>query len=233
MDLFAIPKEWLVASAKFLRGQFLVGIQILRNPLDIISALDLNVIDTLFPALKFVLFVYILTIPLNLIKFYLIYKISLYSPINLLLDFIATMVTFIAFILLWHLLARLVKGRGEFLKSFITGSYMTLFLLSTYLPDVAVFANATARLVISGPEQPQKNSLLINDVIFYYVIILVLLIIIISVIRKIAPVVVYIHSVGKLRAIFVSTFSLLGYAYVSIAWMRWMIIELMKQKGGL
>jgi hypothetical protein len=122
----------------FYKEQFLVWCKIVSGPLVVISEIDLNDINSIFPALKLYVFVYTGMFFFGIPKLYAAYHFNILNLAVILLDFPVTFLSIMVFIVSLHYSARILRGRGGFVKSLISGLYLTSFLLFLYFPDFLV-----------------------------------------------------------------------------------------------
>jgi hypothetical protein len=217
MDILSIPKESLVAVANFYKEQFLVWWKIVKDPLVVISQFDLNDINSIFPALKLYVFVYTGMFFFGTPKLYAAYSLNILNPAIILVDFLVTSLSVIVFIVSLHYSARILRGRGEFVKSLISGLYLTSFLLLLYFPDFFIFAKPEWKSLGCGkPPVQDWAALKAPDIILFFVTTAILIVII----KKTLPVLKYVHSIGRLRAVVSSISGLAFYMYLSCAILR-------------
>jgi hypothetical protein len=217
MDILSVPKEYLVAVVNFYKEQFLIWWKIVKDPLVVISEINLNDINSIFPALKFYVFVYTGMVFFGIPKLYAAYGLNILNPVIILVDFAVTSLSVVAFIVSLHYSARILRGRGEFVKSLISGLYLTSFLLLLYVPDFFIFAKPEWKSLECGkPTLQGWAALKAPDVILLFVSTGIL----IATIKGIFPVLKYVHSIGHLRAVVSSISGLAFYMYLSCAILR-------------
>ena len=188
MDLVSILKDKWVPLARFARKQLMVWLAVVRNPFTVISKMDLRSTKAVAPALRFVVFVYAVTLLVALPKMFLYQHVAVSSGVVVLTDFVVTALGFCLVGLTLYAAGKLMGGRGRLLGSMIAGLYLTAlwpivqvtdYVLSPELPDLGPRGTVVVRAVLLA---------------------IVVMFVVVLIVAKVSPVMAHVHRVGRVRA---------------------------------
>ena len=226
MDFFSIPKDFIASFASFIKEHFLLWIEVIKNPINVLKKVDFQTTDSMIPALKFGLFTYLLVLILALPSMILVYSFDISKPIVFLLDFIVTFLSFFLLGVIFHISGKIFFGHGKFYQSLITGIYLTAFWPISVLGDYILLpcSPGVRNSVLNG------SAFKIVDKDYIYIIILMFaaLFLFIYLITKVLPVFRLIHSFGNFRSILAAIIGILLLIIVSQLFIFPIYVELTK-----
>ncbi len=188
MDLVSILKDKGNVLGRFARKQLMVWLAVVGNPVAVISRLNLRSRRTVMPALRFVVFVYAMTVFVALPKMFLYQRVAVSNEVVILTDFVATAMGFCLVGLTLYAAGKIMGGRGRLLASMIAGFYLTAFWPIVQVTDY-----------ILSPDLPwlgSRATLMVRAVLL----VIIGVLIVILIVAKATPVVAHIHHFGRVRA---------------------------------
>lgn len=224
MDILSITKEKIIAIRNFSVEQFGVWLRIVSNPVTVISRFDLTSRDSIFPALHFAVFVYILSFVLAIPKFVIYYRIDISNKVIVLTDFVINSLAFVLFGVCLHISGWIVSGRGRLGQGLLAGLYLMAFWPILVVLDYVIFAE----LYDSEPPIPEKFPL--DSVPILYVVLLAIFGIYIFV--KVVPVVKHIYSIGIFRASIATILCFVLFVYTSSEILSKMFMHFINRYGS-
>ena len=188
-DIVSIIKDNAVPISRFLKKQFEIWLEVVSNPLDVISKIDIKSKNSVFPALQFSLFVYVLTIIIAIARLVAYENVDDSNTLLLLSDFVLTFLSFCLIGVTLYLLGKMFGGSGGLLASMVAGFYLT-----AYWPLVQVTDYFLSPQV---PGFDQYETAVLRLIIF----VIIFLGIIFIIVYKAHPVMAHVHGFGRIRAI--------------------------------
>ena len=188
MDLVSILKDNAVPLARFAQKQLMVWLAVVRNPLAVISKLNLRSANAVTPALSFVVFVYAVTLLVALPRMFLYQHVAVSTGVVVLTDFVATALGFCLVGLTLYVAGKLVGGRGHLLESMVAGLYLT-----------ALWPIVQATDYVLSPELPQLGPLAIVAV-RAALLAIILVLVLVLIVAKAWPVMAHVHGFRRVRA---------------------------------
>lgn len=188
MDLVSILKDSGGPIGRFARQQLMVWLAAVRNPLAVVSRVNLKSTRAVMPALRLVAFVYAVTVLVAVPRMFLYQRVDVSSGVVILADFVATALGFGLLGLTLYVAGKLLGGRGRMLGSMIAGLYLTAlwpivqvtdYLLSPELPGL-------------GPQATQAARAVLLAVVGVFVVVFVVI--------KASPVMGHVHGFGRVRS---------------------------------
>jgi len=162
MEIPFPPKEFFSFIASWLKQNLRVWLMILRNPSSAVVQPDSDLTEAVSSALSFLLFVYFIVFVIVLPEFVLFYGIDVKNPLVILIDFISVLL-FMAFLgSLLFFFGRVVGGKGNFLRVFVSSIYLVAFWPILQMTDYLVVSNDNfSEYYKSGKEfQVQRQAML-------------------------------------------------------------------------
>jgi hypothetical protein len=189
MDLVSILKDKGIPLARFAQKQLMVWLSVVRYPLAVVSKVDLRSSKGVTPALRFVVFVYALTLLVAIPKMFLYQNVAVSSGVVILTDFVATALGFCLVGLTLYAAGKLMGGRGRLLASMIAGLYLTALWPIVQVTDYILSPELPPAL---GPH----GTMIVRAALFAVVVVFVVVFIVV----KASPVMGHVHAIGRVRA---------------------------------
>jgi hypothetical protein len=197
-DIVSLPRDWLVAVIKFFEEQFLIWLEAIKSPIAVISRYDFNALNWRLPILRFVLFVYSFSFVLSVPRLALYYGIDIKNPLIILVDFIITMLVFAIIGFCLYIAGKAIGGRGTLSQNMVGAVYIIALWPILDISAYFILASPQRLEFVKTGKWPLDSS----PAIFDLLILAIPLAIAIYVLVKAIPVIRYIHSIGRIRAIF-------------------------------
>lgn len=189
MDVGSIVKDNVVPLGRFLLRQFTVWVTVVRDPAQVVSRAGIESRQSLLPALALALFAYLLTLLVAFPRL-LLAGLDTSATAVYVADFVLTFMGFVLIGVTLYAVGRLLGGRGGFLPSLAAGLYLSAFWPIVQCTDY-LLAPDLSRLGLS-----------VEAAVFVHMGLLaaVSLVIVGWITTKAAPVIRYVHGLGRVRA---------------------------------
>jgi TIR domain-containing protein len=195
--------------AHYWHEQLAVYVAVLKNPLAVVSTIDLTSFESITAALRFFFFAYLLTSFVRIPLFPILYKVNLVNPLIFITVFVMNVVSFVIFLFMMHVAAKLMRGHGTLQQTLITSCYLIAFWPFLQIPLYIFIANP--QTVDAFATGKRMTIFLLTD----YMALTLIIIFFIYFIMKAVPSMSYIHNVGIFRAGIIAT---LGFSLTLYFW---------------
>lgn len=207
-DLTSLVKDYAVPIGRFLKGQFDIWLEVVDNPLGVISKIDLDARKSLESALLLTVFTYVLTMLIAVPKMIKYVDGDVLDTSVILPDFVLTFIRFCLLGLTFHGAGKALAGHGRLKGSMIAGFYLT-----AYWPILQFIDHFSA-------PSPRHLDAYETGVLRLIVFLVIIAIVLWIALRKVRPVMAHVHGLGTVG----STIAVLLQALLMFAF-RYLFIE--------
>jgi hypothetical protein len=212
MGLSFPSKELVATISEYSKEQFAIWVDVIKSPISVISRFELDSMNSVIHAVRFVLFVYAIIFLVALPGMVVFYKIDITKPVFILADFMVVVLALLLFGLLLNFAAKIMRGHGKLRHSLLAGLYLSAFWPIVQTTDYLLLPSPQLRSTMTGES---VTTWLPIDYVTIFLALILIPTIGIYLIVKTVPVIKYLHSVGSFRATIIA---LVAYGFTLIVW---------------